>query len=79
MAVLGFLKTLFPRTSFTQLLIVIVPIATLGYLGQKSSAATILGADNHSKIMTGLLNVLEEVDSTDAIILATTCRTVRTS
>ena len=50
--------------------------ATIGYLGQKSSAATILGADNHLKIMTCLLNVLEEVDSTDAIILATTCRTV---
>ena len=63
-----------------QLLIVIVPIAapaTIGCLGQKSSAATILGADNHLKIMTGLLNVLEEVDSTDdAIILATMCRTV---
>ena len=62
-----------------QLLIVIVPMAapaTIGYLGQKSSAATILGADNHLKIMTCLLNVLEEVDSTDAIILATTCRTV---
>ena len=50
----------------------IVPIAapaTIGYLGQKKSAALILGADDHSNIMNGLSDILKGVNDTDVFIL----------
>ena len=65
-----FLKALFPGTSFA--VVDIVPItvpAAIGYLGQRNSAATILGAVDHLKIMNGLSDILKEVDGNEAIII----------
>ena len=64
-----FLKALFPQTSFAVVdQIPIAAPAAIGYLGQRNQAATILGAEDHLKIMNGLLSIFKEV-GTDAIIL----------
>ena len=72
MSFFEFLKVLFPQTSFAVVdQIPIAASATIGYLGGKNKAATILGADDHYlKIMNGLSNIiLNGVNGTDAIIL----------
>ena len=64
------MKALFQQTSFA--VADIIPItapASIGYLGRKNSVAIIFGADDHSKIMNDLSDILKGVNDTDAFIL----------
>ena len=64
-----FLKALFPQTSFA--VVDQIPIAApynIGYLGQNNQAARILGAEDHLKIMNGLLSIFKEVGTNVFIV-----------
>ena len=69
MAFFEFLKALFPQTFFA--VVDQIPIAApynIGYLGGKNQAATILGVEDHLKIMNGLSSIFKGVGN-DVIIL----------